>query len=440
MTHKVIDNATLRQRRERAVPRGPFHVAPIFVTRAEGSRLWDADGNQYIDFCGGIGALNVGHNHPKVVRAVRDQIDRFMHTSWHVGMYDSYLTLAERLNALAPVANAAGSATPSTMTCFFNSGAEAVENAVKVARYVTRRDGVVAFERSFHGRTLMAMSLTGKVHPYTAGFGPFAPEVYRLPYKPFFGRNKGVAPSDVAAACRESLERLFSYHTDKSSIACILLEPVLGEGGFLPLHPEAVRVIKEVCHEAGILLIADEVQTGFGRCGYLFASEHFDLQPDIMVFAKSVGGGMPLSGISARSEILDAPHVGGIGGTFGGNPVACAAGNAVLDIMKEEDLPARARTIGTRVMSVFESLVAAGGAAGDARGLGAMRGLEIVDPKTKAPDAERAKTIVARCHAEGLLIMTASGTVLRTLMPLNIPEEDLERGLSILERAVRSAA
>ena len=438
MTRNVIDNATLLERRQRAVPRGPFHVAPIFVTRAEGSRLWDADGNQFIDFCGGIGALNVGHNHPKVVRAVREQIDRFMHTSWHVAMYDSYLTLAERLNALAPIATASGS----VMSCFFNSGAEAVENAVKVARYVTRRDGVVAFERSFHGRTLMAMSLTGKVHPYTAGFGPFAPEVHRLPYQPFFGRNRGAARADseVSAACREALDRLFAYHVDKASIACILLEPVLGEGGFLPLHVEAVRALKDACRESGILLIADEVQTGFGRCGHLFASEHFDLQPDIMIYAKSIGGGMPLSGISARSEILDAPHVGGIGGTFGGNPVACAAGNAVLDVMEEEDLPARARMIGARVMSVFTALVGTGGVAGDARGLGAMCGLEIVDPKTGAPDAERARTIVARCHAEGLLIMTASGTVLRTLMPLNIPEEDLERGLAILERAVRSVA
>jgi 4-aminobutyrate aminotransferase/(S)-3-amino-2-methylpropionate transaminase len=328
------------------------------------------------------------------------------------------------------------------MSCFFNSGAEAVENAVKVARYVTRRDGVVAFERSFHGRTLMAMSLTGKVHPYTAGFGPFASEVYRLPYHPFFGRHKGKAPEDAAvrAACREALDRLFAYHVDETSVACILLEPVLGEGGFLPLQAEAARVIKEVCREAGILLIADEVQTGFGRTGYLFASEHFDLRPDIMIYAKSIGGGMPLSGISARSEILDAPHVGGIGGTFGGNPIACAAGNAVLDVMQEEDLPARARMIGARVMSVFDRLVASGGAAGDARGLGAMCGLEIVDPKSGAPDPERAKSIVARCLADGLLIMTASGTVLRTLMPLNIPEEDLERGLAILERAVRAAA
>ncbi len=439
MTRNVIDNATLLERRLRAVPRGPFHVATIFVTRAEGSRVWDADGNQYIDFCGGIGALNVGHNHPKVVRAVREQIDRFMHTSWHVAMYESYLTLAERLNALAPVAKAPGS---SVMSCFFNSGAEAVENAVKVARYVTRRDGVVAFERSFHGRTLMAMSLTGKVHPYTAGFGPFAPEVYRLPYQPFFGRPKGAARADseVSAACHEALDRLFAYHVDKASVACILLEPVLGEGGFLPLHMAAARVLRDACRESGILPIADEVQTGFGRCGQLFASGHFDLQPDIMIFAKSIGGGMPLSGISGRSEILDAPHVGGIGGTFGGNPIACAAGNAVLDVMQEEDLPARALVIGARVMSVFEALVSSGGAAGVARGLGGRCGLEIVDPKTGTPDPERAKTIVARCHAEGLLIMTASGTVLRTLMPLNIPEEDLERGLAILERSVRSVA
>jgi len=435
MNRNVIDNSTLLERRNRAVPRGPFHVAPVFATRAEGSRLIDADGKEYIDFCGGIGVLNVGHNHPRVLRAIREQLDNFIHTSWHVAMYESYLTLAERLNELVPIDGR-------KMTCFFNSGAEAVENAVKVARYATRRDAVVTFERSFHGRTLLTMTMTGKVHPYCSGFGPFAPEVYRLPWEPFFPRSVRTERTDgqVETACREAFDHLFSYGVDKASVACVIVEPVLGEGGFMPLHPAAARVLRDVTRREGIHLIADEVQTGFGRCGALFASERFELQPDIIVMAKSLAGGMPLSGITAPAEIIDAPHIGGIGGTYGGNPISCAAANAVLDIMKEEDLPARARVIGGIVMRRFEALVEAGGVAGSARGLGAMCGLEIVDPADGAPDPRRAKMIVDKCLKDGLLIMTASGNVLRTLMPLNIPEEDLERALDIIDRAVRSVS
>ncbi len=432
MKTNVIDNAHLIGRRQRAVPRGPFHVAPIFVSRAQGSRLTDAEGKEYIDFCGGIGVLNVGHNHPRVVRAIKEQVDRFLHTSWHVAMYDAYLTLAERLNDLVPIEGP-------NMSVLFNSGAEAVENAAKIARYTTGRQAVISFERSFHGRTLMTMSLTGKVHPYCAGFGPFAPEVYRLPYDPFFGRGERT-DAQVEAACREAFDHLFAYGVDKAAVACVIVEPVLGEGGFLPLHPVAARVLREVTRREGILLIADEVQAGFGRCGALFASERYDLEPDMILMAKSLAAGMPLSGITGRAEILDKPHVGGIGGTYGGNPVSCAAANAVLDVMKEEDLPARARVIGDRVMERFSALVDSCGAAGDAHGLGAMCGLEIVNPDTGAPDPDRAKTLIARCLEEGLLIMTASGYVLRTLMPLNIPEEDLDRALDIIDRAVRSVS
>ena len=418
------------RRREAAVSQSPFHVAPIFIARAQGSRVWDVEGREYLDFCGGIGVLNVGHNHPKVVEAVHQQVDHALHTCFHVAMYDSYVTLAERLNELAPVPGPA-------KTCLFNSGAEAVENAIKVARQFTGRQGVVAFERGFHGRTLMTMSLTGKVHPYCDGFGPFAPEVYRLPYAPFFG--PGNAPeAEIDTACREALHNLFAYHVASTSVACIILEPVLGEGGFVPIRPTAARVLQEVAAEHDILIIADEVQTGFGRTGAMFASQRLGLTPDILVLAKSLAGGMPLSGIVARAEVMDAPGVGGIGGTYGGNPVSCAAANAVLDILEEEKLPERAREIGTRVMKTFDGLVQDAGAAAGARGLGAMCGLEIVDPASGEPDTARAGRIVTHCLEEGLMIMTASGNVLRTLMPLNIAWDDLDRGLTILATAVRA--
>lgn len=423
MKEKVESNASLLERRVRAVPRGPFNVAPVFAVRAQGSLIWDADGKEYVDFCGGIGVQNVGHNHPRVVEAVKRQLDRFIHTSWHVTMYEEYVRLAERLNDLVPIPG-------STKTCFFNSGAEAVENAVKVSRAHTARMAVVAFERGYHGRTLMTMTLTGKVQPYTAGYGPFAPEVYRLPYEPFFGRPRR-ADAEVERECETALDHLFAYQIEPEAIACLVMEPVLGEGGFLPAHPAAVRTLRQATRDRGILFVADEVQSGFGRCGALFASERYELEPDILLSAKSLAAGVPLSGVTGRADILDTPQVGGLGGTYGGNPLACAAANAVLDIMKEEDLPARARVIGDRVMDVFRALASECPVVGDARGLGAMCGLEIADPA-------RAKSIVARCLERGLLIMTASGNVLRTLMPLNIPEDQLDRGLEVLAGAVRA--
>ncbi len=431
MRQTVETNRSLLERRLDAVPRGPFQIAPIFVARAEGHRLWDADGKEYVDFCGGIGVLNVGHNHPKVVAAIRGQLDRFIHTCWHVAMYDEYLRLAERLNDLSPCPGP-------TKSVFFNSGAEAVENAVKVARVATKRIGVVAFERGFHGRTLLGLTLTGKVRPYSAGFGPFVPEVHHLPYEPFFGRKKRT-DAEVERECREALDHLFAYRADANSIACVVLEPVLGEGGFLPAHPVAVRVLREVTREKGILLAADEVQSGFGRCGSLFACGRYGLEPDMLLVAKSLAGGMPLSGLNAPASILDAPEVGGIGGTYGGNPLACAAANAVLDVIEEEGLADRANEIGRIVMETFDGLVAESPVAGDARGLGAMCGLEIVSPETGAPDPDRAKAITARCLEGGVLVMTASGNVLRTLMPLTIPIPDLERALEVVASAVRAS-
>ncbi len=423
----------LLERRAAAVPRGPFNVAPLFADRARGARLWDVEGREYIDFAGGIGVVNVGHNHPRVMEAIRVQSERFLHTCWHVAMYEEYVRLAERLNDLVPM-------TGPQKTAFFNSGAEAGENAVKIARAATGRTAVVAFERGFHGRTLLGMTLTGKVRPYTAGFGPFAPEVYRLPYRPFFAPGREAPEDAVRAGAEAALDRLFHYHVEPEQVALVMLEPVLGEGGFFPVHPAALAVLRDRCREHGILLAADEVQAGMGRAGAMFAIERYGVVPDLVLTAKSLGGGLPLSAVTGPAEILDAPPVGGIGGTFGGNPVACAAGNAVLDVLREEKLPERARVIGDRVMARFEALRTSLPHVADARGLGAMCALEIADPAGGAPDPGRTAKIVEEARRRGLLIMSASGNVIRTLMPLVITDEELDRGLAVLAEAVEAAA
>ena len=423
-------NTDLQRRREAAVPRGPFNITPIFVARARGALLWDVEGKQYIDLCGGIGVANVGHNHPRVVAAVKAQADRFLHTCFHVAMYEEYVRLAERLNALVPVAGPC-------KTALFNSGAEAVENAVKISRAHTGRTAVVGFERGFHGRTLLGMSLTGKCRPYTAGFGPFAPEVYRLPHEPFFA---GADDPEVEARCAAALEHLCAYHVEPDAVACLVVEPVLGEGGFWPIHPTAFRALRRFCSTHGVLLVADEVQTGFGRCGALFACERYGVEPDLVLMAKSLAGGMVLSAVSGGAGIMDAPGVGGIGGTYGGNPLACAAANAVLDVIHDEDLAQRARAIGQAVMARFRELEQAHDFLACPRGLGAMCALEIVDPSTGVPDVDRANKICQAALRMGLLLMTASGNVIRTLMPLVISDEELSRALDILARALDDAS
>jgi 4-aminobutyrate aminotransferase/(S)-3-amino-2-methylpropionate transaminase len=433
MSSTTAATRDLLERRAAAVPRGPFNVFPVFADRAQGAHIWDVDGRKYIDFAGGIGALNVGHNHPRVLEAIRAQCDRFLHVCWHVTMYEEYVRLAERLNDLVPMSGP-------QKTVFFNSGAEAGENAVKIARAFTGRKAVVGFERGFHGRTLLGMTLTGKVHPYTAGFGPFAPEVYRLPYRPFFAPGRNTSEAAVREDAKAALDRLFHYHVEPGEIALLMLEPVLGEGGFFPVHPAALEVLRDACREHGILFAADEVQAGMGRAGAMFAIERYGVVPDLVLTAKSLGGGLPLSAVTGPAEIMDAPPVGGIGGTFGGNPVACAAGNAVLDVLQEEKLPERARVIGERVMTLFEGLRSELPHVADARGLGAMCALEIVDPESGAPDPGRTAKIVERAREGGVLVMTASGNVIRTLMPLVITHEDLDRGLDVLAEAVGQVA
>lgn len=413
----------LLSRRERAVPRGPFNVAPIFAERALGAELWTTDGKRYLDFCGGIGVLNVGHNHPRVVDAVRAQTERYLHTCWHVAMYEEYVELAERINALVPI--------PEAKTAFFNSGAEAVENAVKIARRATGRQAIVAFERGYHGRTLLTLSLTGKVHPYGAGFGPFAPEVYRLPFEPFYTPRDGADDAAIEASCREALDHLFAYHVEAESVAAFIFEPVLGEGGFLPIHPVAARTLREVAGEHGILLICDEVQSGFGRCGTYFAIERYGIEPDLVTMAKSLAGGMPLSAVSGRAHIMDAPQIGGLGGTYGGNPVACAAALAVLDVIQEEGLCQRAEAIGRRTVSALEEASVGNPHLAHARGLGAMCAVDVVDEHGR-PWPEGANRLVEQARERGLLLMTANGYTIRTLMPLVISDEALEEGLAIL--------
>jgi 4-aminobutyrate aminotransferase/(S)-3-amino-2-methylpropionate transaminase len=419
---------TLLSRRRNAVPAGPFNIAPLFVSRASGAKLWDSEGRAFVDFCGGIGALNVGHCHPRVVGAIREQAARYLHVCFHVSMYEEYVRLAERLNDLVPISGACKSA-------FFNSGAEAVENAVKIARSHTGRTAVVAFERGFHGRTLMGMSLTGKCKPYSAGLGPFAPEVYRLPFAPFFG-EAGAPEAEVRAECEAALARLGAYHTEPESIACIVVEPVLGEGGFHPIRQAAYQCLRDHCTKHGIVLVADEVQSGFARCGAWFASQRYGVEPDLVTMAKSMAGGMVLSGVTGRAEIMEAPGVGAIGGTYGGNPLACVAAEAAIAVIEEEGLCERANTIGARVMERFAGWAKRYGHVGDVRGLGAMCGLDIVDPASGAPDPARAAAVCTKAFAEGLLVMTASGNVIRTLMPLVIDDADLEAGLDILESAI----
>jgi 4-aminobutyrate aminotransferase/(S)-3-amino-2-methylpropionate transaminase len=372
--------------------------------------------------------LNVGQCHPKVVEAIVEQAGRFIHTCSQVVMHEPYIALAERLNALVPGDDA-------KRTVFVNSGAEAVENAVKIARAATGRPAVVAFEGAFHGRTLLGMSLTGRARPYKEGFGPFAPEVYRAPY-PY--EYRGV----TAEAALAALERLFVYQVPASQVAAIILEPVLGEGGFIPAPPGFVQGLATICRREGIVLVADEIQTGFGRTAKMFAIEHSGVAPDLLLTGKSLAAGMPIAGVTGRAAIMDGPHPGGLGTTYGGNPVACAAGLAVLDVFAEEGLLEQAAALGERLRARLDAWQAEYPLVGDARGLGAMRAVELVaDRTTKEPASAAAARAVAAAQADGLLVLKAGvyDSVIRILSPLNIDVPTLERGLDILERAIARA-
>jgi 4-aminobutyrate aminotransferase/(S)-3-amino-2-methylpropionate transaminase len=419
-------------RRQAAVPRGPFHVTPIFAASAKGATLTDVDGNRYLDFAGGIGCLNVGHAHDGVVAAAEAQLRRFTHTSFNVVPYESYVALAERLNRLTPGPGP-------KKTFFVNSGAEAVENAVKVARAATGRSAVLAFEDGFHGRTLLAMSLTSKTHPYKAGFGPFAPEVYRAPFAYCYRCSYHLTHPSCALACVDALEDVFKRHVPAEQVAAVIVEPVLGEGGFVVPPPDYLPRLRALTERHGILLIADEVQTGFGRTGKLFACEHSGVIPDLVVTSKSIAGGLPLAGVTGKAAIMDAPAAGGLGGTYGGNPVALAAAHAVLDAFEDGTLLARANAIGVAVAARAESWKARFPLVGDVRGVGAMWAIELVrDRRTKEPAKEETNAVTQKAYERGLLTITAGtyGNVLRTLMPLVISEHELREGLDVLEAAL----
>jgi 4-aminobutyrate aminotransferase/(S)-3-amino-2-methylpropionate transaminase len=410
------------------VPRGVGNAHPIVVGRAEGARMWDVDGNEYIDFVGGIGVLNVGHNHPRVVQAVQAQLERVSHTCFQVAMYEPYIRLAERLNSLAP-----GDFPKKSI--FFSTGAEATENAIKIARAYTGRPGVIAFANSFHGRTLLGMTLTGKAKPYRQNFGPFAPEVYHAPF-PYSYRGW-----DGERAI-EGLHDLFEQQIAPERVAAIIIEPVLGEGGFVPAPPAFLHEVRELATRHGIVLIADEIQSGFGRTAKMFAIEHSGVVPDLITVAKSLAGGLPLSGVIGRAEIMDAPAPGGLGGTYAGNPLACAAALAVLDVFAEERLLEQAERLGERLQDHLRGLQARHPQVGVARGLGAMQAIELVrDAQTKDPAPDLADRMVAAARARGLILLKAGlyGNVIRILVPLNIEAALLDTALTIFDAALAEA-
>ena len=413
--------AELSELRAKYVPRGITSAHPVAVDRAKGAELWDVSGKRYIDFAGGIGVMNVGHAHPRVMKAVHEQIDRATHTSFQVVHYESYLRLAERLCEVTPIDGP-------KKAIFFSTGAEAIENAVKIARAATGRQAVISFRGGFHGRTLLALTLTGSVQPYKQDFGPYAAEVYQTPFPYVYrGWNTEAAMAD--------LDNLLESEVGPKRVAAIVIEPVLGEGGFVPAPLDFMRRLRELCDRHGILFIADEIQTGFGRTGKFFAIEHSGVQPDLMTVAKSLAAGFPLSAVVGKADIMDAPGPGGLGGTYGGNPVACAAGLAVMDIMRDEKLPERAARIGSVVEERMQSWARDHEVIGDVRAVGAMAGMELVrDRKTKEPADKETANMLATAREKGLIILRCGvhHNVIRTLMPLTISDEHLEEGLDIL--------
>jgi 4-aminobutyrate aminotransferase len=416
-TEQLHDTEAVRQARERLVPRG-VATTDLVVTRAEGATLWDADGNELLDFAGGIACQNLGHNPEAVVRAVHDQVDHYLHQCFMVGMYEPYVEVARRLDELWPGESA-------TKTLLVNSGAEAIENAVKIARASTGRPGVVVFDRAFHGRTNLTMAMTSKL-VYKQGFGPLAPEVYRAP-APY--PYRGVSVEDALAG----LELLFKQDVSPDAVACAVLETVQGEGGFIPMPPEFIRALRELCDRHGIVYVADEVQSGCGRTGTVWAIEHSRVEPDLIVSGKTLGGGLPLAAVTGKAKLMDAPHPGGLGGTFGGNPVSCAAACAVLDQLAEPGFRERAEAVAQLMRSRLDELASRHEDIGEVRGLGSMLALELAQRS-----ADRAKEITAAAREQGLLLLSCGlyGNVIRLLPPVTATDEELERGLGILEESL----
>lgn len=422
--------------KEKNVPRGPGITIPSFIVDGKGALVTDVDGNTFIDLAAGIGTLNVGHCPPKVVEALKEQVDKFIHPCFHVMMYEPYIQLAEKLNQITPGSH-------EKKTFFLNSGAEAVENAVKIARKHTGRKAIISFERGFHGRTLLSMSLTSKVKPYKYGFGPFAPETYKMSYPYYYRAAGGRSPEEVDQEVLRRMEDFFITEVAAEDVAAIIMEPVQGEGGFIVPSKTFVQGVKKICEKYGILFIADEVQTGFGRTGKLFAMEHFDVVPDLMTMSKSIAAGIPISAVTGRAEIMDAPNPGEIGGTFTGSPLGCVAALKVIEMIEEEGLIERSNIIGQTIISRFEKSKEKFAFIGDVRGLGAMCALEVViDPSTKEPDKELTGQIISKCHQKGVIILGAGlyGNVIRTLSPLVITDEQLEEALSVIEEVFEEVA
>ncbi|HYA23790.1 MAG TPA: 4-aminobutyrate--2-oxoglutarate transaminase [Terriglobales bacterium] len=428
------ESKALSARRAAAVPRGLSHATPVYVAKAQDAWLEDVDGNRYIDFAGGIGCINMGHRQEPVLAAIRQQLDDFLHTCVQVTPYEGYIRLAERINEVTP-------GTFPKKTLFVNSGAEAVENAVKIARAHTGKPGVVAFEDAFHGRTMMTLALTSKTHPYKAGFAPFPSDVYRIPYAYCYRCSYSLKYPSCDLYCARHLEDTFKRVVASEDVAAVIAEPVLGEGGFVVPPPDYFCVLIDICHKHDVLFIADEVQSGFGRTGKLFASEHYGIEPDILVSAKSLGGGLPLAAITGRAEIMDAPGPGGLGGTFAGNPVSCAAALAVLDLFEHKDLLNRANEIGNRFQQRAKEWQKRWPIVGDVRGLGGMQAIELVkSPETREPAAEETKQITQYCYEHGLITITAGSysNVIRVLVPLVVTDAQMDEGLDVLEAGLQT--
>ena len=417
-------NEHLMARKAAATPRGVGVMGSFFAERAEGAELWDVEGNRYIDFASGIAVMNVGHGHPKVLAAIEAQLKRFTHTCYQVVPYESYIALAEKLNQLTP-------GTHAKKTALFSTGAEAVENAIKIARAHTKRSGVIAFGGAFHGRSMFAVALTGKVQPYKAGFGPFPPEIYHAPF-----------PCHCASLdeVKKAVHHLFKADIEPSRVAAIVFEPVQGEGGFNVIQPEAVQWLRALCDEHGIVLIADEIQTGFGRTGKMFAMEHFDVIPDLMTIAKSLAAGVPLSAVTGRAEIMDAPSPGGLGGTYAGNPLAVAAAHAVIDVMIDEKLPERGAMLGDQLKAMLTGLRPQVPQIVDVRGLGAMVAVEFKDSQGQA-DADITKRVQAEALKRRLILLTCGvdANVVRFLFPLTTPQPIFDEALGLLRESLLAA-
>ena len=419
-------NEQLMARKAAATPRGVGVMGSFFADHAENAELWDIEGRRFIDFAGGIAVMNTGHRHPKIIAAIEAQLQRFTHTCYQVVPYEGYIALAEKLNAMTPGAHA-------KKTALFSTGAEAIENAIKIARSFTKRSGVIAFSGAFHGRSMFAVALTGKVQPYKAGFGPFPPEIYHAPF-----------PCHCASLdeVKKAVQHIFKSDIEPSRVAAIVFEPVQGEGGFNVIQAEAVRWLRALCDEHGIVLIADEIQTGFGRTGKMFAMEHFDVLPDLMCIAKSLAAGVPLSAVTGRAEIMDAPAAGGLGGTYAGNPLAIAAAHAVIAVMAEERLPERGQRLGDQLKTQVEALRGEVPQIADIRGLGAMVAVEFNRAGTSEPDADMAKRVQTEALARNLILLTCgvNANVIRFLFPLTIQDAVFDEAMDILRASLRGAA